>query len=132
MLNRLDFFIIIFILQNIALLVIYSRGVYMFGLGMTELILIAIVALIVIGPKKLPEVAKSIGKGYGEFKRSFSEFKGSVDLESDIKNSTKTNENSSTNKPSTADYSAKYKDDWNKKITNALTDKKSTDDTDKS
>ncbi len=42
----------------------------MFGLGMSEIILILAVALIVIGPKKLPEVAKGVGKGYAEFKKN--------------------------------------------------------------
>lgn len=57
----------------------------MFGLGMTEIILIAVIALVVVGPKKLPDIAKSIGKGYGEFRRSFSDLKQSVNLEEDTK-----------------------------------------------
>ncbi len=42
----------------------------MFGIGMPEMIVILVIALIVIGPSKLPEIARSIGKGYGEFSRS--------------------------------------------------------------
>lgn len=53
----------------------------MFGLGMSEIILIAVVALIVIGPNKMPEVAKTMGKMYGEFRKAFSDFKSSVDIE---------------------------------------------------
>jgi len=37
---------------------------------MPEMIVILVIALIVIGPSKLPEIARSIGKGYGEFSRS--------------------------------------------------------------
>jgi Tat protein translocase TatB subunit len=42
----------------------------MFGIGMQELIIIAIIALIVVGPKKLPDLAKTLGKGFSEFKKA--------------------------------------------------------------
>ena len=42
----------------------------MFGLGIGELLLIFLIALIFIGPKKLPELAKSLGKGIREFKKA--------------------------------------------------------------
>jgi len=42
----------------------------MFGIGMQELMIIAIIALIVVGPKKLPDLAKSLGKGFSEFKKA--------------------------------------------------------------
>lgn len=42
----------------------------MFGLGFGELILIFLIALIFIGPKKLPELAKGIGKGIREFQNA--------------------------------------------------------------
>ncbi len=41
-------------------------------LGPTELIVILVIALLVLGPKKLPEVGKSLGKGMREFKDSLS------------------------------------------------------------
>ncbi|PLY02460.1 MAG: twin-arginine translocase subunit TatB [Desulfuromonas sp.] len=53
----------------------------MFGIGMTELMIIAAVALVVIGPKKLPDLARSLGRGFAEFKRATNELKGSFDLE---------------------------------------------------
>ncbi|BAI81586.1 twin-arginine translocation system component TatB [Deferribacter desulfuricans SSM1] len=56
----------------------------MFGFGMSELILILIIALIVIGPKKLPEVAKALGKGYAEFKKALNEFKEAVNVDLDV------------------------------------------------
>ncbi|MCX7738377.1 MAG: Sec-independent protein translocase protein TatB [Hydrogenothermaceae bacterium] len=50
----------------------------MFGIGLQELILIVVVALIVLGPHRLPEVAKSLGKFYREVKGSLDEVKSSI------------------------------------------------------
>lgn len=55
----------------------------MFGIGFPELLLILAIALIVIGPKRLPDVAKALGRGLGEFKRATDEMKQSF---SDIPN----------------------------------------------
>lgn len=57
----------------------------MFGLGMPELLLILAIALIVIGPQKLPEVAKTLGRAMGEFKRSAQDLKNSIDIETTVK-----------------------------------------------
>lgn len=50
----------------------------MFGIGISELIVIFIIALIVIGPQKLPDIAKALGKAFAEFKKATEEIKNSV------------------------------------------------------
>ncbi len=50
----------------------------MFGLGFTEIIVILVVALLVVGPKKLPELAKTLGRGLAEFRKTADDFKASV------------------------------------------------------
>lgn len=57
----------------------------MFGIGMPELILILAIALMVIGPKKLPDLAKSLGRAMREFKKATSELKDSLELDSEVK-----------------------------------------------
>lgn len=50
-----------------------------FNVGPMELIVVLIIALVVLGPKKLPEVGKSLGKGMREFKDSISSMGGDDD-----------------------------------------------------
>ena len=50
----------------------------MFGIGMPELLLILGVALLVVGPSKLPDLAKSIGKGLGEFRKATDDIKSQL------------------------------------------------------
>src|SRR5574342_1074401 len=52
----------------------------MFGIGATELVVIFAIALIVLGPKRLPELARSLGRGIAEFRRA------SMDLRQEFMN----------------------------------------------
>lgn len=51
------------------------------NIGFPELIIIFVVALLVFGPKRLPELGRSLGRGLSEFRRASSELKSSIERE---------------------------------------------------
>lgn len=51
----------------------------MFGIGFQEMLIILVVVLIFFGPKRLPDLAKSMGKGIAEFKKASEEVKRGID-----------------------------------------------------
>ena len=53
----------------------------MFGLGVWEILLVLLVALLVLGPKKLPEVARSLGRGMAEFRRASSDIRNALKVD---------------------------------------------------
>ena len=60
----------------------FSRTSIMFGpIGMPELIVIMVIALIIFGPRKLPELGRSLGRSLNEFKRASNELKHTLDEE---------------------------------------------------
>nr|NIS40827.1 twin-arginine translocase subunit TatB [Desulfuromonadales bacterium] len=56
----------------------------MFGIGMPELLLILALALVVLGPKKLPDLARALGRGFAEFRRATDDLKNSFNEEVQI------------------------------------------------
>ena len=61
----------------------------MFGIGMQELLVIGIVALLIVGPKKLPDLAKTLGKSLSEFRKTADDLtddlKGAVNADDDTR-----------------------------------------------
>ena len=55
----------------------------MFGIGLPELLLILVLGLLVLGPQRLPEVARTVGRLYGQLRRASEEFQRTIrqDLE---------------------------------------------------
>ncbi len=76
----------------------------MFGLGIPELLIIFVIALIVFGPKKLPELGKSIGRAMAEFKKASDEFQEQV--RSEMKEVEKTADLDQVKKLGTTDLAA--------------------------
>lgn len=53
----------------------------MFGIGSTELLVILVVALLVLGPKNLPKIARTLGRAMGEFRKVSTEFQRTLNTE---------------------------------------------------
>ena len=78
--------------------------------GVPEMIIILVIALIVFGPRKLPELGRSLGKSLGEFKRASNDLRNTLDEEIRIEekhtgtetSSNKSETNQKSNKPAVA------------------------------
>ncbi len=57
----------------------------MFGIGFEHLLVIMVVLLLVVGPDKLPGVARALGRGYAEFKRTMDELKNTMDQDETVR-----------------------------------------------
>lgn len=57
----------------------------MFGLGPTELIVILVIGLLVLGPERIPAVASSLGKAIRSFRRATRDLRDQIDIEDDVR-----------------------------------------------
>ncbi|HYU31804.1 MAG TPA: twin-arginine translocase TatA/TatE family subunit [Thermoanaerobaculia bacterium] len=53
----------------------------MFGLGVPELLFILVLALLIFGPKRLPEIGRTLGRGMSEFRKASNELKRTINVE---------------------------------------------------
>lgn len=92
----------------------------MFGIGGTELLVILVVALIVLGPKSVPQIARTLGKAMGEFRKVSTEFQRTLNTEIEMEDHEKRKKEaekeffSDTPDSKTADASAKKADEKEK------------------
>ncbi|MEZ4332076.1 MAG: twin-arginine translocase TatA/TatE family subunit [Myxococcota bacterium] len=70
----------------------------MFGIGPMELVVIVVVALLIFGPQKLPELARALGKGLAEFRRASNDLRQSLALD-ELQNDLRKTMNEATKPP---------------------------------
>ena len=75
------------------------------SIGMPELIIIFVIALIIFGPRKLPELGRSLGKSLAEFKRASNELRSTLEEEIRVEEQ-KTHEEKAPKAPETSDHEA--------------------------
>lgn len=58
----------------------------MFGIGTTEILIVLVIALLLLGPKEIPKIARTIGRGMRELERAKDELKQSIEFEAEKDN----------------------------------------------
>lgn len=55
----------------------------MFGIGTSEILIVLLIALLILGPKEIPKIARTIGRGMRELERAKNEFRQSIEFEAE-------------------------------------------------
>ena len=76
----------------------------MFGIGTTEILIVLVIALLLLGPKEIPKIARTIGRGMRELERAKDELKESIEFEAE-------RDEADSKKTSAKDTSEKGKED---------------------
>lgn len=82
----------------------------MFDLGMQEILVVLVVALVFIGPRRLPEIAKTLGRAFIELRRAGEELKGQIDLASIMEEPEGSEAPSASEKPQASKQDAEQTD----------------------
>ena len=80
----------------------------MFGIGTTEILIVLVIALLLLGPKEIPKIAKTIGRGMRELERAKDELKQTIEFEADKDDDTAAK---SSDKDETKDQDSNKPDD---------------------
>jgi sec-independent protein translocase protein TatB len=81
----------------------------MFGMGTGELLLVLLIALLVFGPKKLPDLAKGLGKAIREFRRASTDLQEQIQVDSDLGPAMREVQAAATGMPSPHELNAAHK-----------------------
>ncbi len=92
----------------------------MFGVGFQEVLVILVIVLVIFGPRKLPELARMIGKGLAEFRRATYDLKSAMDLDELTDISTIPGKNSGPKQIETSDPAREHVDDKAETVEEAL------------
>lgn len=79
----------------------------MFGIGTSELIIIFIIAIIILGPKEIPKIARTLGKGMRELQRAKDELKKNIEFEDESFDDIKSELDNTTKEIKSADKDSK-------------------------
>src|SRR5512145_3228680 len=89
--------------QPVSILMVKGAPAMFGSIGMPELIIILVIALIIFGPRKLPELGKSLGRSLNEFKRASTDLQNTLEQEIRLEEQKETAAKTRTEEPSASE-----------------------------